>query len=439
MSNTQEKKVEGADQTGVEMQIINEEYKIWKKNTPFIYDVVMTHALEWPSLTVEWLPDKVTPQGQDFSIQRLILGTHTSDNEQNHLMIAEVRLPLEDTEIDARSYNGSGTGKSDEKTECGGFGGATGKVEVIQQINHDGEVNRARYMPQNPNLIATKSSGCDVFLFDKTNHPSKPNKNGVCTPDLILKGHTKEGYGLSWNPIVEGQLCSGSDDKAVCVWDVSQGSKTQNELQPIAKFMGHEDVVEDVAWHTHNSNWLGSCGDDRAVYIWDMRASDKNKAHYAIPDAHKREVNCLSFNPFSEYLLLTGSADRTVGLWDIRNLKLKLHSFETHLDQVYGVSWAPFSETIMASCGADRRVNVWDLSKIGEEQDPEDAEDGPPELFFIHGGHTDKVADFSWNANDDWVMASVADDNVLQIWQMAENIYADDSQDEVSSKASELE
>jgi len=35
---------------------VNEEYKIWKKNTPFLYDLVVTHALEWPSLTVQWLP-----------------------------------------------------------------------------------------------------------------------------------------------------------------------------------------------------------------------------------------------------------------------------------------------------------------------------------------------------------------------------------------------
>lgn len=41
-----------------EEKIINEEYKIWKKNAPFLYDLVMTHALEWPSLTVHWLPDK---------------------------------------------------------------------------------------------------------------------------------------------------------------------------------------------------------------------------------------------------------------------------------------------------------------------------------------------------------------------------------------------
>lgn len=35
----------------------------------------------------------------------------------------------------------------------------------------------------------------------------------------------------------------------------------------------------------------------------------------------------------------------------------------------------------MASSGTDRRLHVWDLSKIGEEQSSEDAEDGPPELL----------------------------------------------------------
>jgi WD40 repeat protein len=80
----------------------------------------------------------------------------------------------------------------------------------------------------------------------------------------------------------------------------------------------------------------------------------------------------------------------------------------------------------LGSASSDRRIHIWDLSRIGEEQTPEDAEDGPPELLFIHGGHTSKISDFSWNMNDRWVIASVADDNILQIWQMAENIYNDE-------------
>ena len=72
---------------------INEEYRVWKKNAPFLYDVMITHALEWPSLTVEWLPNDVSrPSDRDVSIHKMVLGTHTSEGEQNYLMIAEVRV-----------------------------------------------------------------------------------------------------------------------------------------------------------------------------------------------------------------------------------------------------------------------------------------------------------------------------------------------------------
>ena len=170
-----------------------------------------------------------------------------------------------------------------------------------------------------------------------------------------------------------------------------------------------------------------------------------------------------------------------MALWDLRNLKLKLHSFESHKDEIFQVQWSPHNETILASSGTDRRLHVWDLSKIGEEQSAEDAEDGPPELLvslkslysvhfdcylyvylllvcfcfffflcvssvvlilfdlisqFIHGGHTAKISDFSWNPNEPWVICSVSEDNIMQVWQMAENIYNDE---EPETPASELE
>ena len=87
----------------VEETVIKEEYKIWKKNSPFLYDVVVTHTLEWPSLTTQWLPDVTRPEGKDYSVHRLILGTHTSD-EQNHLLIASVQLPNEDAQFDSSHY-----------------------------------------------------------------------------------------------------------------------------------------------------------------------------------------------------------------------------------------------------------------------------------------------------------------------------------------------
>jgi histone-binding protein RBBP4 len=113
----------------------------------------------------------------------------------------------------------------------------------------------------------------------------------------------------------------------------------------------------------------------------------------------------------------------------MRNFKTRLHTLDSHLDEILQIQWSPFSPTILASSSGDRRLNVWDLSRIGEEQSAEDAEDGPPELLFVHGGHTNKISDFSWSRNEEWVLCSVAEDNVCQVWQMAGNIYGGDDED----------
>jgi hypothetical protein len=52
-----------------------------------------------------------------------VLGTHTSEGEQNYLMLAEVALPAADCEAEARGYD-------EERGEVGGFGSAAGRVQA---------------------------------------------------------------------------------------------------------------------------------------------------------------------------------------------------------------------------------------------------------------------------------------------------------------------
>eukprot|EP00048_Salpingoeca_helianthica_P016305 m.231592 g.231592 ORF g.231592 m.231592 type:complete len:416 (-) comp18414_c0_seq1:25-1272(-) len=409
-----------AEDDTMEEKLINEEYKIWKKNTPFLYDLVMTHALEWPSLTVQWLPDLTKHEG--YNVHKVLLGTHTSENEQNHLVIAEVKLPSHEARVDGRKYE-------DEKGEHGGFGSVSGKVDVKLKFNHEGEVNRARYMPQNPSIVATKSPSSDVFIFN-TGGDAKKEKGY----DLRLLGHTKEGYGLSWSQLKPGYLLSASDDTTICMWDIN-GPAQDRKLAAANIFSGHTSIVEDVQWHVLHDSIFGSVSDDKNLMIWDLRVSPAERPPQSIV-AHSAEVNCLSFNPFCEFILATGSADTTVALWDLRNLKSKLHALNGHNDEIFQVQWSPQNETILGSSGSDRRLHIWDLSKIGEEQTAEEAEDGVPELLFIHGGHTSKISDFAWNSNEPWVVASVSEDNIMQVWQMAENLYCDQ---EVAVPPAELE
>ena len=39
-------------------------------------------------------------------------------------------------------------------------------------------------------------------------------------------------------------------------------------------------------------------------------------------------------------------------------------------------------------------------------------------MQFVHAGHTAAVTDFCWDPNDAWVVASVAEDNILHVWMM---------------------
>lgn len=428
----------------------------------------MTHSLEWPSLTCQWLPTtkKAGPNASELS---LLLGTHT-EGEQNYLMVASTIVPTNDPVIpDSTSNNNNnhnnGNGKEnnpssssttttptappvvaydEERKEVGGFGHATsttnnngtiGKVDYKMKIQHEGEVNRARCMPQNHFVVATRGPGPLVYVFDRSKHPSFPEPNTVFSPQVVCCGHTQEGYGLAWSKLKEGYLLSGSQDTTVCLWDVQAGGTTDKtasagrQIDPIATFKGHTAVVEDIDWHPKDPNMIVSVSDDRTIRIWDIRDPSKGHSHI-VEGAHSGDINGVAFNPMMEYTFATASADTTVAIWDLRNLSTKVHTLRGHTDEVYMVEWAPFNESILGSCSADRRVAIWDLSRTGQEQSEEDAEDGPPELLFLHGGHTAKVSDFSWNAQHPWVVASVSEDNVLQVWQCAEEIYAAEDDDD---------
>lgn len=36
----------------------------------------------------------------------------------------------------------------------------------------------------------------------------------------------------------------------------------------------------------------------------------------------------------------------------------------------------------------------------------------------MHGGHTSKISDFGWNPAEPWMLASTAEDNIFQSWQI---------------------
>lgn len=208
--------------------------------------------------------------------------------------------------------------------------------------------------------------------------------------------------------------------------DLKKVQGTSKKLEPTRTYTHHTHIVNDVEYHPIVKPWIGTVSDDLTLAILDTRRPQTDSAAVVAKNGHTDAINALSFNPRCEYLVATASADKTVGIWDIRNLKKKVHTLEGHNDAVTSVAWHPTEVSILGSASYDRRLIFWDVSKVGDEQTQEEMEDGPPELLFMHGGHTNHMADFSWNSNEPWLVASAAEDNLLQIWKVAESIVEKD-------------
>lgn len=370
---------------------IKDEYELWRKNCRYMYEFVSETALTWPSLTVQWLPNhKIS----DVIDAQLLLGTHTSGEDTNYLKLASTQLP-----------NAAHVGPDGAKVR------ANSKIKISKKFPTASEVNRARYMPQDANTVATIDGSGEIDIFDLDKGTNVQH----------FAPHTENGYGLSWNPFQKGLLLSSSDDKTVVLTDINKAAESS-----VFSSQVHTDIVNDVKWHAFDQHVFGSVSDDETVLLYDSR--DPKVAASAFSSEGSKGVNSLAFSPFSSNLLAVGNTNSNIVLLDRRMMSSKpsgkglLHTMMGHGDAITCLEFSPHRDGIVASGSQDRRVIIWDLSRIGEEQVQEDAEDGSPEIFMMHAGHTGGVSDLSWCPFVDWTLASVADDNIVHLWQVSKLI-----------------
>ncbi|KAL3856053.1 hypothetical protein ACJMK2_015249 [Sinanodonta woodiana] len=356
-------------------------------------NIGMQHKLEWPSRIAQWLPDVVPVADEDYSLQWLMMGSHTPLHERSQLLIASIEIPNE------------------MPISCVSAGFNSCKINITKKINHLGEVTMASYMPQNPCIIATRTFSSDILVFDRTLQPSEPDPSGTCSPELILRGHEEKGYGLSWNGYQHGHLLSASDDHTVCLWDINCTPSEGRVLDTITIFADHTSNVNDVQWCPDDAYMFCSVADDKKIILWDTRSNITSN----IVHAHDAKVNSLSFNPNREFILATASADESIALWDIRFLKSKLIALKYNNTEFFQVQWSPHYESVLASRAADNRLFVWDMNNYVPSI--AEADEYRTELSFIYYGNESNISDFSWNDNELWTFCSVAEDNILRVWQ----------------------
>lgn len=100
-------------------------------------------------------------------------------------------------------------------------------------------------------------------------------------------------------------LCSGSRDKTIKIWDISN-------FQCLFTLIGHNNWVRGVVFHP-GGKYLLSASDDKTLRIWELRTRRNNKTL----DAHTHFVTSLDMHKTRPYVC-TASVDQSVKLWECR-------------------------------------------------------------------------------------------------------------------------
>lgn len=169
---------------------------------------------------------------------------------------------------------------------------------------------------------------------------------------LVTKNLSKfkeAAYGGSFRS--DGKLlCSGGQESLVRVFDVATRS-------PLRIFSGHKAAVHRAQF-TPDGLKIASFSDDKSAALWDI-AGEKMILNF---QGHEDYVRCGACSPVSPDILISGSYDKTVRMYDARNEKT-LFSVD-HEAPVEAVMFLPSGGIFLSAGGTE--VRVWDALAGGK-------------------------------------------------------------------------
>ncbi|ETO13386.1 WD-40 repeat protein [Reticulomyxa filosa] len=226
-----------------------------------------------------------------------------------------------------------------------------------------------------------------------------------------LVGHTRNVLSIDYSTFDNRHLlCSGSEDKTVCVWNL------ENNTQ-IRQFNGHSDFVYCVKFspyhcNKYRRNVICSSSNDNTIRFWDIKSSRQLQVF----KKHTFAVCGIEVSPFNGgRYLCSGSRDKTIRLWDVDTSK-SLHVFNGHNWTVWCVDISPLQSNnksgndndksshigliggngyTICSGSLDATIRIWDIETAkqlivfkGHENNVRSVKYGSNKLKIIGGSNT---------------------------------------------------
>ena len=205
----------------------------------------------------------------------------------------------------------------------------------------------------------------------------------ICTPSGQKSKtmiHPGGCFGVDWDPFNDWRLAVSCQDGFVYVWNLGSSfnvdqvhtvSDVDTKPKGCKILSGHMAKTFNVAWNPLVRNLLASGSDDKTVRVWNVGPKEEASASSTssctrILRGHKSRVRGLRWHTEVPWLLVSGSWDATLRLWDVRDGTC-LQVCEDHHSDVYGLTLHPQRPMVVATCSRDTTVRLWNL--VGGNQD----------------------------------------------------------------------
>ncbi|KAH7682865.1 diphthamide biosynthesis protein 7 [Dioscorea alata] len=151
---------------------------------------------------------------------------------------------------------------------------------------------------------------------------------------------------VDWHPLRE-LISVGLSDGSVAIVQARESS-----LQNLQSWAGHEYEVWTASFDIHRHQLLYTGSDDCSFCCWDVRGSTSSNLVFKNAKSHTMGVCCIALNPANSNMLITGSYDEFLRVWDMRSTSKPVNQRSVSLGGgVWRIKFHPFGENlVLAAC-----------------------------------------------------------------------------------------
>ncbi|PHH77249.1 hypothetical protein CDD80_779 [Ophiocordyceps camponoti-rufipedis] len=234
----------------------------------------------------------------------------------------------------------------------------------------------------------TSSEGALARLGASSSIAQTVRTSSLKAPVMELTGHSGEIFAAKFDP-TGNLIASGGMDRSIMLW------RTYGECDNYGLLNGHKGAILDLQW-SRDSEILYTASADTHLASWDLSSGTRIRRYVG----HEEVINAMDVSPRGEELLVSGSDDSFMGIWDPRTKKAA-HYIQTDFP-ITAVAMSQTGNEIFSG-GIDNDIRVYDLRKKA--------------VVYSMLGHTDTIMSLRVSS-DNQSLVSYAMDSTVRTWDV---------------------